>query len=660
MGLCASTTVEEETKHRSKQNSLKRSTTVDARNVTESAVANILKHRRRQVVHDGQKRVEYKRGSAFDFPLFEKSGEKKRFLTNVLKSQFFMFSEISDDMQEKMIDSLEEDTNICLRDYLMKAGEEGDYMYVVETGEFEVTIDGVKVKSIKPGMIVGELALLYQAPRAADVRCVKEPAKLWKLKREVFVQIQSFGQQEEAQSNIEKLSKVDMLKDLSPSQLNSIADCLVSVHFKKGTKIINQGDDGEAFYMIDTGSVACIDRMGKSADLILNAGQYFGEIALMRNEKRKRDVVCREDTTCLILDRKDFNSLLGNLKTVMDRNLGMRVLASVDIFKTLAPNVKDMIVGAFQEREYKLGDTVIKINEPGDSFFVVREGSAKVLGKDNNKIGMLKEGDFFGEGSLLSGKPRGATIIVESVPFRAFELKKNDFDRLLGPIKAVLKRTNAERKKLMEMQNVKLDEVLANCKRPLGQGTFGLVKLVTLKKQAFALKVLQKKQIVSYNLVKNILYEKRMMVESDHPFVLKLVNTYSDKNCLYMLLEIVSGGELFAFLQTRGGSVSTRHSTFITACVVSVFEYIHSKNICYRDLKPENLMIDAEGYIKMVDFGFAKVVTDKTYTLCGTPEYMAPEILLRRGHNKGVDYWATGILIYECESGQTPFADYES
>ena len=122
---------------------------------------------------------------------------------------------------------------------------------------------------------------------------------------------------------------------------------------------------------------------------------------------------------------------------------------------------------------------------------------------------MLKEGDFFGEGSLLSGKPRGATIIVESVPFRAFELKKNDFDRLLGPIKAVLKRTNAERKKLMEMQNVKLDEVLANCKRPLGQGTFGLVKLVTLKKQAFALKVLQKKQIVSYNLVKNILYEIR-------------------------------------------------------------------------------------------------------------------------------------------------------
>ena len=330
-----------------------------------------------------------------------------------------------------------------------------------------------------------------------------------------------------------------------------------------------------------------------------------------------------------------------------------------DIFKSLAPNVKNMIVETFEPRSYKKGDTIIKINDPGDSFFVVREGTAHVLNSDNSMVGVLKEGDFFGEGSLLSGKPRSATITVETEPFRAFELKKQAFDKLLGPIKKVLARTNAERKKLLQMQSTTLDEVKMNCKRALGQGTFGLVKLVVLKKQAFALKVLQKKQIVSYNLVKNILYEKRMMVESDHPFVLKLVKTFQDKNCLYMLLEIVSGGELFAFLQTRGGKVPTKHSEFITACVVSVFEYIHSKDICYRDLKPENLMIDKDGYIKMVDFGFAKVVTDKTFTLCGTPEYMAPEILLRRGHNKGVDYWATGILIYECESGSTPFADYD-
>lgn len=200
----------------------------------------------------------------------------------------------------------------------------------------------------------------------------------------------------------------------------------------------------------------------------------------------------------------------------------------------------------------------------------------------------------------------------------------------------------------------------------ISQGTFGLVKLMKYtsssgKKNVFALKCMQKQQIVSYKLAGNVLYEKQMMVESDHPFVLKLYKTYQDENSLMMLLEIVPGGELFTYLQTLPGQhVSTQHARFISLCVVAVFDYIHSKGICYRDLKPENLMIDGDGYIKMVDFGFAKVVQDKTFTLCGTPEYMAPEIILRKGHNKGVDYWATGILIWECETGETPFADYEN
>ena len=96
--------------------------------------------------------------------------------------------------------------------------------------------------------------------------------------------------------------------------------------------------------------------------------------------------------------------------------------------------------------------------------------------------------------------------------------------------------------------------------------------------------------------------------------------------------------------------MTSPHARFISMCVVAVFDYIHEKGICYRDLKPENLMIDGDGYIKMVDFGFAKIVKNKTFTLCGTPEYMAPEIILRKGHAKGVDLWATGILIWECET----------
>ena len=88
-----------------------------------------------------------------------------------------------------------------------------------------------------------------------------------------------------------------------------------------------------------------------------------------------------------------------------------------------------------------------------------------------------------------------------------------------------------------------------------------------------------------------------------------------------------------------------------------MFEYLHSKNIIYRDLKPENILIDDEGYLKLTDFGFAKYCETRTYTLCGTPEYLAPEVLLNKGHGKPVDWWTLGILTYEMIAGIDPFND---
>jgi len=192
----------------------------------------------------------------------------------------------------------------------------------------------------------------------------------------------------------------------------------------------------------------------------------------------------------------------------------------------------------------------------------------------------------------------------------------------------------------------------------LGTGTFGRVRLVKqlVSSQFFALKILKKSEIIRLKQVAHIKSEITLLKMIQHPFVVNLIGHFQDERKLYMVLEYIHGGELFSHLR-REGRFSDDHARYYAAEIVLAFGYMHSMSIVYRDLKPENLLITTTGHMKITDFGFAKQVEERTWTLCGTPEYLAPEIIQSKGHDKAVDWWALGILCFEMLAGYPPFYD---
>ena len=194
----------------------------------------------------------------------------------------------------------------------------------------------------------------------------------------------------------------------------------------------------------------------------------------------------------------------------------------------------------------------------------------------------------------------------------------------------------------------------------VGLGSFGRVRLCRYKKndKIYVMKILKKMEIIKQKQVDHVFSEFNILSVLNHPFIVQLVGlNFDDPKYLYFIIEYVQGGELFTLLRNRG-SFPLEQAKFYTAHIITIFEYLHGKNIIYRDLKPENILINKNGYLKLTDFGFAKYLNnEKTYTLCGTPEYLAPEIILNKGHGKPVDWWTMGILLYEMLVGIDPFSD---
>lgn len=193
----------------------------------------------------------------------------------------------------------------------------------------------------------------------------------------------------------------------------------------------------------------------------------------------------------------------------------------------------------------------------------------------------------------------------------------------------------------------------------VGRGAFGKVMQVKYKKtdKIYAMKILRKKQIVDSNQIDHTKSERKILQALQHPFLMKLRFAFQTEAKLYFVIDYYRGGELFFHLK-KMRRFSEEAAQFFIAEVALALGHLHSKDIIYRDLKPENILLHQSGHICLTDFGLSKdldPMNAESHTFCGTPEYLAPEIIQKKGHGKAVDWWSLGILTYELSLGQPPF-----
>ena len=458
--------------------------------------------------------------------------------------------------------------------------------------------------------------------------------------------------------------------DANPTAAQAFVDAFSGPEsVSNGTEIISQGQesaDATKLYVLAEGTCRILvdgTEVGTYA-----AGQSFGELALMYNQPRKATIEASSDCQLWSLERKVFSQTAQYYKTQQNQKL-MDVLSSVPSLKMLSEMDRHVLAESLEEAHYSQGDYVVRQGHPGDHFYIIEHGSIVAEKDGEGVVATMGPGDFFGERALLSEDSRAASCRVESDEAVVLTLDREHFEMMVGSLDDYV----AKETKAIEARNatttadapkgakgIKLEDI--KYLAVLGEGAFGRVSLVVKQQDAgsknpetYALKAMKKSMIVDNNLEEHTVNEKLVMAALDSPLLLKMYATFQDPCRLYLLLELCQGGELFTYLRDSW-KFPEKTAKFYAGSVSLGFEHMHSKNIIYRDLKPENLLLDSSGWLKIADFGLAKFVhSGLTYTLCGTPDYLAPEIILSKGHSKPCDYWALGILIYELCVGEVPF-----
>lgn len=502
-------------------------------------------------------------------------------------------------------------------------------MHVILSGTIHLTAEGSQPLDVVagPGEIFGVTALLFKVPRSATARASSHSVKTLALSYE---RLRPFIRVMPAARLLIFMRQQLLLQSLSDYSLEKLAHHVQCRTYKYGERLIVKGTPGHEIFLIRKGSV----RVLVTEEVVVRRGAVLGQRALNGKLRTATCVVEDSPVEVVVISDRDFSKVKD---PVLDRILACDAIVAVQqhsrVFGSFTTDQMTDVLRSLEEFVLSENSPVVEKGTAMDGLYVVKDG--KIKGDT-----VLEAGGFQYCGSVTGAASLEDAFVVSKQATIIKCTRSNWLETLVQR-----KRSSS----CLSMKDLKLQE-------DLGSGESGRVRLAEVRNapdEFVAVKIVRK-NTRAYK-TGHVVAEGVLMMSLSNPFCVRLQSVDEDETHFYLIMEYVPGGELFHHL-SRQQQFSESAAKFYTGCVVLALEYLHVNGIIYRDLKPENLLLDELGYIKVTDFGYSKRIgKHRAFTMCGTPEYQAPEITAMRGATTCADLWSLGVLVYEMLTGRSPF-----
>ena len=547
---------------------------------------------------------------------------------------------------------------------IITKGEKGDKLYIIKEGIVSCRIGLQEIRRLSNNEYFGQNAILIDVKRGADIIALNKTVcyeiskdDLKEALTEDYIEIILFCFFKNA---IEKNSSLKNI--FIDSLLQDIFKCFSIQQYIKHERIYDPKNkiplksNNKKLVLILEGSLF------KDNLLLADKGKILGEELLSdTNQTISEEIYANPDAITFEANLFDIAKVLkidlsqdkDNKEKPLNILRAINKLKKIYLFKNLSEKTLESIAEGMKKQKFKPNEYIIEENTIGDKFFLIIKGRVRITVK-GEFVRDLDSGDCLGENSLLTDSVLRTASAIALEKVLCYVLSKNDFQVILND-----ENTREYLLRKLALQDTEISLSSLHYIKFLGKGKFGTVSLVHNKKNIYAIKAISRKSVEREKiLAKYFVNERKIMLSLDHPFIIKMVKSMKNKHFCFLLIEFVNGTNLDEYLSHRESKQNLYETQFYIGSMLLMLDYLQKKYIAHRDIKPSNIMIDSNGYLKMIDFGTAKILTDYTSTIIGTPHYIAPEILQGRGYSLSCDFWSLGICMYEIFYGKYPFGNY--